>query len=76
MQTDICFASQRALGEFSEELAREIARLAAKYHDEGAIQGRLFRFLVGAYPAITKTEEEAAREASDASERSDNDDTN
>ena len=31
-----------------------------KYHDEQAPQGRLFRFVLGAYPAITKTEEEAA----------------
>jgi uncharacterized protein YndB with AHSA1/START domain len=30
------------------------------YHDEHAAAGRLFRFVVGAYPAITKTEVEAA----------------
>ena len=73
MQTDIRFSSQAALSEFSEELARKVARLTAKYHDDRATDGRLFRFFVGAYPAITKTEEEAAAETRAASERNGND---
>ncbi len=73
MQADVRFASQRALHAFSEELAREVARLTAKHHDEAAKGGRVFRFFVGAYPAITKTEEEAARESRRASGRSHHD---
>ena len=38
----------------------KVAELAVKYHDEQASKGRLFRFVLGAYPAITKTDEEAA----------------
>lgn len=68
MQTEIRFASQTALSAFSEELASEVARLTAKYHDESGAQGRLFRFFVGAYPALTKTEEQAEREARDAAQ--------
>ena len=70
LQTDIRFASQSAISEFAEELTREVARLTAKYHDESAAQGRIFRFFLGAYPAITKSEEEAEREALQALERS------
>jgi len=43
-------------GAFTEELANEIARLAAKYHDEKSPGGRRFQFFLGAYPAVTKEE--------------------
>jgi hypothetical protein len=42
------------------ELSTRVGELAAKYHDEQAHAGRLFRFVLGAYPAITKTEEEVS----------------
>lgn len=73
LQTDIRFASPQAVNGFTEELAREVARLTAKYHDDTASEGRLFRFFVGAYPAITKSEEQARREALEAAEGSDSD---
>lgn len=63
LQADVRFSCQAHLAEFSEELANEVARLAAKYHSDEAPQGRLFRFFIGAYPAITKSEEQASAEA-------------
>lgn len=66
LSADVRFASQGALNGFSEELSNEVARLAAKYGDEAAPGGRLFRFVVGAYPAVTKTQEEGDAEARQA----------
>jgi hypothetical protein len=63
LSADVTFPSQEALNGFSEELSTTVARLAAKY---GAEQGRAFRFVLGAYPVITKTEEEARAEAETA----------
>lgn len=63
LHADVRFASQGALHAFSEELSNEVARLIARHHDEGASGGRVFRFMLGAYPAITKTEGEARAEA-------------
>jgi DNA-binding transcriptional ArsR family regulator len=63
LETEVRFASAADRDAFTQELAARTAELAVKYHDEHAPQGRLFRFVLGAYPAITKTDEEAAREA-------------
>jgi DNA-binding transcriptional ArsR family regulator len=63
LETEVRFASAADRDAFTRELAASVAELAVKYHDEGAAKGRLFRFVVGAYPAITKTDEEAAAEA-------------
>ncbi|NIR47875.1 helix-turn-helix transcriptional regulator [candidate division KSB1 bacterium] len=57
LQTKVRFASAADLNAFTEELTNTVADLAAKYHDEKAGGGRLFRFIVGAYPAITKGKE-------------------
>ncbi|HEY7530061.1 MAG TPA: helix-turn-helix domain-containing protein [Gemmatimonadota bacterium] len=51
LQTDVRFASPAALHAFTEDLAREAARLAARHHDEHAPAGRTFRFVLGAHPA-------------------------
>lgn len=56
IETEMRFASPDALRGFSEELANHVAKLTAKYHDERSEQGRLFRVVLGAYPAITKPE--------------------
>jgi DNA-binding transcriptional ArsR family regulator len=69
LESDVRFASQSDLAAFSEELANEIARLVAKYHDASALGGRKFRFFMGAYPAITKSEEQAQAEAAQAAAR-------
>ncbi len=70
LHSDVRFASQADLNAFSEELSNAVARLTAKYHNESAPGGRLFRVFVGAHPAITKTEEEARAEADSARESS------
>ena len=58
LQADIRFASAEDRNCFAEELMQEVARLTAKYHHETAPGGRLYRFFVGGYPAITKSEDE------------------
>lgn len=57
LQTDIRFASPADRASFTEELANEVARLTAKYHNDAAPEGRLFHFNLGAYPAITKPDD-------------------
>ncbi len=56
LETEVRFASAGDRDAFTRELAERIAELAVKYHDEHATKGRLFRFLLGAYPAITKSD--------------------
>jgi DNA-binding transcriptional ArsR family regulator len=63
LETEIRFASAGDRNAFTRELAMNVAELAVKYHNEQAPQGRLFRFVLGAYPAITKTDEEDALDA-------------
>jgi hypothetical protein len=41
-----------------EELLNALARLTAKYHNDKEPAGRAFRYLLGAYPVITKQESE------------------
>lgn len=59
--SDICFPSQQALAGFTQELALAVVQLIEKYAQPGA-SGRTFRLVIGAYPAITKTEAEARAE--------------
>jgi DNA-binding transcriptional ArsR family regulator len=60
--TEVRFGSAADRHAFSEELANEIARLTAKYHDGSTAGGRAFKYFLGAYPKITKTAEEVAAE--------------
>lgn len=57
LQTEVRFASAELRAAFVEELTAEMARLAAKYHDEHAEGGRKFQFVLGAYPALKKKDE-------------------
>jgi DNA-binding transcriptional ArsR family regulator len=57
LETNVKFASASDLNAFSEELANAVARLVAKYHDEKTPGGRLYKFIIGSYPAITKKED-------------------
>jgi DNA-binding transcriptional ArsR family regulator len=50
LETEIRFASAAERAAFAEELAREIARLTAKYHDASAPRGRTHRIVSFAYP--------------------------
>ncbi len=63
LETEVRFASAADRDAFTRELAERVAQLAVRYHDERAPQGRLFRFMLGAYPAITKSDAEAAAES-------------
>jgi len=58
LQTDVRFATAEDRKGFTEELANCVARLVAKYHDDEAAGGRTFRFLVGAYPAKAREEQD------------------
>jgi hypothetical protein len=60
LETEVRFASAADRDAFTRELAAKVAELSVRYHDERAPRGRLFRFMLGAYPAITKSEEEEA----------------
>lgn len=57
LQSEVRFATAQDRSAFAEELTREIARLAAKYHNEAAPGGRAFRFFIGGYPKLTKQSE-------------------
>jgi DNA-binding transcriptional ArsR family regulator len=70
IEAEVRFESAESQAAFTEDLTREVARLVARHHDESAPRGRTFRFVVGGYPKITKTERQAERESRRASDRS------
>lgn len=53
LQTEVRFASATERAAYVEELTAEIARLAAKYHNQQAEGGRRFQFVLGAYPTLS-----------------------
>lgn len=55
LQSEVTFASQERQHAFAAELTKEVARLVAKYNDEGASAGRRFRVTAAAYPAPVDT---------------------
>lgn len=57
IETDVRFANAAAQHAFAEELARDVARVVAKYHDENAAGGRRFRVVLGSYPVPRPKEE-------------------
>jgi len=66
MHADVSFSSQRALHAFTEDLAGSIAECISRHHektDNTTSESREFRFFVGSYPTITKSEAEADAEA-------------
>ena len=56
LAVEIRFASAAGRNDFAEELARSVAELVSKYHDEKSPKGREFRFYLGAYPRPRETE--------------------
>lgn len=62
LDTEIRFANPADRKAFTEELAREIGRLVSKFHDEKAPGGRWFRFLLGAYPRISRREKQGSHD--------------
>lgn len=55
LQCEIRFVSAAERAAFFEELSAEVARLAAKYHNEAAPEGRRFELVLGSYPQLAKT---------------------
>jgi hypothetical protein len=71
LQADVRFASAGARHGFARELSSELARLAAKYHDETMPGGRRFRFFVGGYPDPRSVRERAAAAGAERSKQAD-----
>lgn len=61
MDTDVAIESPAALRAFTEELAAAVTTIAAKY-DSPAAKSRRFRLVLGAHPAVTKSDRDAAAE--------------
>jgi glycerate-2-kinase len=61
MDCEIGFASPAAFRAFTEELASQVATLAAKY-DNATARSRRFRVVVASHPVVTKTAADAAAE--------------
>ena len=59
LETEIRFATAADRGAFAEELARELARLAAKYHRASAPRGRTHRVALFSYPKPADTAQES-----------------
>lgn len=57
LQSEVAFASPADRNAFAEELANEIARLVAKYHDESGSDSRRFKLFLGAYPGTSPATE-------------------
>lgn len=70
IESEICFASAAQRDAFAIELQQTMLRLSAKYHDEHAPGARRFQVIVGAYPAITKLEDEVEAEQAEFVEKS------
>lgn len=69
LEAEIGFRSPADLKAFSEELAAEVARLAAKYDRPRRRGSRRYRFVMGAHPLVTKSESEAAAEEAEHAQR-------
>lgn len=67
LETEVRFASPETRHAFAEELSEAVAALVAKYHDDEAAGGRVFRFHVGAYPR-PRADAETAETSAGASE--------
>jgi DNA-binding transcriptional ArsR family regulator len=52
LESEVRFATAADRNAFAEELAAQVARLAAKYHQSEVPGGRSFKFVVAGYPAI------------------------
>ena len=55
VETEVRFASAGARARFAEELAGAVAALAARYHDDRAAGGRVFKVLAAVHPAAKRS---------------------
>jgi DNA-binding transcriptional ArsR family regulator len=53
LETEVRFASAEEQRAFAEELTEALSRLAARYHHAHAPDGRTFRFVLAAHPALS-----------------------
>lgn len=60
LDADVRFATPGDLRAFADGLQESVARLSARH---GSFQGRVFRVTATVHPAVTKTAQQAAREA-------------
>ena len=64
LQVDVRLATQQDKNAFAEELGREVARLAVKYHQPQSRGGRSYRVVIGSYPAPQGRSAEPSRRSS------------
>lgn len=62
LDTELRFASTADRAAFAEELTAAVTRLAAKYHDESAPNGRWHRLVIAVHPRPADAEEPKQRE--------------
>lgn len=62
LETEVRFASPRAMRALAERLAETVAELVAEYHDEEAPDGRRYKLLLGAFPAVAEEKADSRRE--------------
>lgn len=66
LEAEARVSSPEALNVMTTEIARAVGEIVARHHDEQSPRGRRFRVVLGSYPAVTKTDEEALAEADGA----------
>ncbi len=63
VEAEIRFASPAARTAFADELTNVLARLAARYHDDHAANGRTYRLMAMAHPSVIRTAPTARMDA-------------
>jgi DNA-binding transcriptional ArsR family regulator len=63
LETQVRFASTADQRDFATELTEALARLAARYHQPAAPDGRTFRFVLAGHPSLSKESEARAPRA-------------
>lgn len=70
VQTEVRFESAAAMNAFAEEATAALAAVVARHHTPGGDErGRMFKFFLGGYPAITKPEEGPQINADEADQK-------
>lgn len=65
LETEVRFRDPGAMRAYAEEVANAIATITTKHHDEGALDGRRFRFFLGGYPSLTRPTDASEGEHND-----------
>jgi len=59
IESEIALAAPADFKAFAEDMARALAEVAARHHDDRAAEGRRFRVVLGAYPIPRDSEKNA-----------------